>query len=59
MSLFLAWSFAAVNKELKHNLEQVQELSEKTIQQEQERIRLVESQKEKLETEVAARTAEV
>jgi len=59
MSLFLAWSFAAVNKELKHNLDQVQELSEKTLQQEQERIRLIESQKEKLETEVAARTAEV
>lgn len=59
MSLFLAWSFAAVNKELKHNLEQVQELSEKTLQQEQERIRLVESQNDKLETEVAARTAEV
>ncbi|MBX2906559.1 MAG: hypothetical protein KF744_11005 [Taibaiella sp.] len=59
MSLFLAWSFARVNKELQHNLEQVQELSEKTLQQEQERIRLVESQKEKLETEVAARTAEV
>lgn len=59
MSLFLAWSFSRVNKELQHNLEQVQELSEKTIQQEQERIRMVETQKEKLETEVAARTAEV
>lgn len=59
MSLFLAWSFSRVNKELQHNLDQVQELSAITLQQEQERIRLIESQKEQLETEVAARTAEV
>jgi len=59
ISLFLAWRFAYMNRELKKNLVQVQELSDKTIQQEQERIRLIEGQKEKLETEVLHRTAEV
>jgi len=59
MSLYLAWSFASVNKELKKNLAQVEELSAKTIQQEVERIRLVETQNEKLEAEVSVRTAEV
>lgn len=59
ISLFLAWRFAFVNKELKKNLVQVQELSDKTLQQEQERIRLIEGQKEQLEVEVASRTAEV
>lgn len=59
MSVFLAWNFASVNKELKKNLLQVKELSDKTIAQELERTRLVENQKEDLEREVAARTAEV
>lgn len=59
MSLYLAWSFAAVNKDLKANLVQVQELSAKTIEQELEKIRLVETQKDQLEIEVAARTAQV
>lgn len=59
MSVFLAWNFASVNKELKKNLQQVKELSDKTIAQELERTRMIENQKEDLEREVAARTAEV
>ena len=59
MSVYIAWNFAAVNKDLKVNLEQVKELSEKNLQQEAEKLRLIENQKEKLETEVQARTAQV
>jgi adenylate cyclase len=59
MSLYLAWSFASVNKDLKHNLEQVKELSVKSIEQELEKKRIVEGQKEQLEHEVSVRTAEV
>ncbi|GAA4463115.1 hypothetical protein GCM10023093_10860 [Nemorincola caseinilytica] len=59
MSLFLAWNFAYINKQLKNNLQQVKELSDKTIAQELERTRLIESRKEELEHEVTTRTAEV
>ena len=59
MSLFLAWNFAYINKQLKSNLQQVQELSDKAIAQELEKTRLIESRKEDLEREVVARTAEV
>lgn len=59
MSVYIAWNFAAVNKDLKANLAQVQELSEKNLQQEAEKLRLIETQKEKLETEVQVRTAQV
>ncbi len=59
MSVYLAWNFARVNKELKHNLVQVEELSARTLQQELEKSRLIEHQKEQLEVEVLARTAEV
>lgn len=59
MSLFLAWNFASINKELKKNLQQVKELSEKTIAQELEKTRMIENQNVMLERQVAARTAEV
>jgi class 3 adenylate cyclase len=59
MSMFLAWNFANVNKELKRNLEQVETLSQKTIAQELEKIKMIETQKQQLEEEVVARTAEV
>lgn len=59
MSAYLAWSFARVNKDLKLQLDQVQILSEKTLEQEQEKKRILESQKEELEKEVKLRTAEV
>ena len=59
ISLYLAWNFSAVNKDLKMNLEHVQTLSATTLRQEQEKQKMIENQKEKLEVEVAARTAEV
>jgi adenylate cyclase len=59
MSAYLAWSFSKVNKGLKVQLEQVKLLSEKSLQQEQEKQQLLESRKEELEKEVVQRTAEV
>jgi len=59
ISVYLAWSYAHTSKNLAVQLQQVQALSEKTLQQEQEKQRLLESRKEELETEVAARTADL
>lgn len=59
MSLYLAWKFATINKELKNNLEQVKTLSEQTIRQEQEKKHMLETQNELLEREVVVRTAEI
>jgi serine phosphatase RsbU (regulator of sigma subunit) len=58
-SCYLAWDFSRINRDLEKQLVQVQRLSEKTLQQEQEKKRILETQKERLETEVAHRTAEV
>jgi adenylate cyclase len=59
MSAYLAWNFATVNKNLKTQLRQVEVLSYKTIQQEQEKQQLLENRKEELEKEVAQRTEEI
>lgn len=59
ISAYLAWQFATVNKNLKTQLDQVQLLSEKALQQEQEKKQILESQNERLEKEVAARTQEI
>lgn len=59
MSIFLARNFATMNKDLNLQLVQIQELSEKTLQQEQEKQRLLENRKEELEREVALRTEEL
>jgi len=59
MSAYLAWSFSRVSKDLKAQLEQVQVLSAKTLEQELEKQRMLENRKEELEKEVKMRTAEV
>lgn len=59
MSIYLAWSFAKVNKDLKTQLEQIKTLSEEALEHELEKKRLLESQNEKLEKEVALRTSEI
>lgn len=59
MSVFLAWRFASVNKDLGEQLQQVKELSEKTQQQEAEKKIILENQKAELEKEVAERTSEI
>lgn len=59
MSAFLAWNFARVNKDLKFQLVQVNQLSEKNLQQEKEKQKMLEDRSEELEREVAARTVEL
>ena len=59
MSLFQAWRFANINKDLEIQLQQVKQLSQKTLEQEQEKKKILESQKEKLEEEVSIRTSEL
>ncbi|MCW3122067.1 MAG: hypothetical protein JWQ38_1559 [Flavipsychrobacter sp.] len=59
LSLYLAWDFARINKDLKHKLQQVETLSEHALTQEQEKKRLLETQNDRLEHDVAQRTAEV
>lgn len=59
ISIYLAWSFSRVSKDLSKQLKQVQVLSDKTLQQEQEKQHLLENQKEQLEKEVEVRTYEV
>lgn len=54
-----AKSFAVTNKSLEDQLIQVKELSAKTIEQEQEKKKLLESQNERLESMVIERTAEL
>lgn len=59
MSIYQAWRFAGINKDLAEQLVQVKTLSEKTIEQEQEKQLILENQKTELETKVKERTAEV
>ncbi|UUV21552.1 adenylate/guanylate cyclase domain-containing protein [Paenimyroides aestuarii] len=59
MSAYLASNFAAVSRKLKQQLKHVQQLSEKTLQQEQERKELLENKMNFLETEVKERTKEI
>lgn len=59
MSIYLAWNFANMNKELALQLQQVQVLSAKTLEQEQEKKKMLENRQAELEKEVAIRTEEV
>lgn len=59
MSIYLAWNFSNINKNLTLQLKQVQILSQKNIEQEQEKQRILENKKEELEAEVLERTAEL
>jgi len=59
MSIYLARDFARTNFNLEKQLEQVKILSAKTLEQEREKKRILESQKEKLEILVAERTKEL
>lgn len=59
MSIYLAWNVARISKNLQTQLEQIQELSDKTLQQEQEKQRYLETEKERLEEEVTIRTQEI
>ncbi len=59
MSVYQAWSFSSINKNLAAQLLQVKILSDKTLEQEQEKQRMLESRQEELEREVSLRTEEV
>jgi adenylate cyclase len=59
MSVYLARDFAKTNINLLNQLEQVKILSEKNLQQEKEKKRILENQKEQLEIQVAERTKEL
>jgi hypothetical protein len=59
MSIYLARDIAKTNLNLEKQLEQVQLLSAKTIEQEREKKRILEGQKEKLEVLVKERTLEL
>lgn len=59
MTIRHARSFAVTNQSLEEQLVQVKELSAKTLEQEQEKKRILESQNERLEQLVVERTAEL
>lgn len=56
MSIYQAWLFAHLNKELSYKLVEVERLSEITLQQEQEKKLILENQKNELEQKVEERT---
>lgn len=58
-SVYLAWNFSKINRDLEIQLREVNTLSAKMLEQEQEKKRMLESRKEELESEVSLRTAEV
>ena len=58
-ALHLAWEFGNANQNLRLQLVQVNELSAKTLQQEQEKQEILTQQKDKLEGMVADRTKEL
>ncbi len=59
MSVYLAWNFSSINKNLALQLDQVQVLSQKTLEQELDKQRMLENRKEELEKEVLERTSEL
>jgi serine phosphatase RsbU (regulator of sigma subunit) len=59
MSVYLAWNYSYLNRDLKKQLKQVELLSEKNLQQEQEKKILLEQQNQELERKVEERTEEV
>ncbi len=59
MSIYLAWNFSTINKNLSLQLEQVKILSQKNIEQEKEKQKILENKKEELEAQVLERTAEL
>jgi signal transduction histidine kinase len=59
LALHLAWEFGTANRDLKRQLKQVNELSKKNLEQEQEKKQLLAMQNETLEQQVTERTAEV
>jgi serine phosphatase RsbU (regulator of sigma subunit) len=59
MSIFLAREFASTSKNLSKKLIEVEELSGRSIEQEKEKQKILETQKEVLEQQVIERTSEI
>jgi len=59
MSIYLAGNFASTNKHLSNKLIEVEELSNKNLQQEKEKQEILASQNEVLEHQVTERTQEI
>ena len=59
MSIYLAREFAHTNKKLEINLIEVKALSAKSIEQEKEKQKILETQKEILEVQVEERTSKI
>lgn len=59
MSIYLAYNFSITNRNLQKKLIEVEELSAKSIKQEKEKQKILETQKEVLEAQVKERTAEI
>ena len=58
-SIYLGLDFAFINSTLQKKLEEVEELSQKTIRQEKEKQEILSSQRDMLEKQVQERTAEL
>ncbi len=59
MSIYQAWLFSNLNKDLSNKLIEVERLSEITLQQELEKKQILENQKHELELRVDERTAQL
>ncbi len=59
MTIYLAKDFARTSRKLQTKLQEVAELSAKSIEQEKEKQKILESQKELLEIQVTERTTEI
>jgi signal transduction histidine kinase len=58
-SIFLALDFASTSRRLQQKLVEVNQLSEKSLEQEKEKQQILASQKERLERQVTERTAQL
>ena len=59
MSVYLAYNFSRTNRDLSKKLQEVEDLSARTIEQEKEKQEILSKQKENLEIQVTERTREV
>lgn len=59
ITLYMGWNFANINKNLALQIKQTELLSQKNIEQEQEKVKLISSQNEQLEIKVSERTKEL
>jgi signal transduction histidine kinase/DNA-binding response OmpR family regulator len=59
LSIYLAWEFAHTSRNLRQQLVEVKRLSDRAVAQEEERQQILSAQNERLEEQVARRTAQL